>query len=73
MGQQIGGAGSQVLTLPFISVGRDGSRRGNDSQTTTLTEPSADPDLADRQRADPHDVSQGGVRVDGFTADVQPR
>jgi hypothetical protein len=70
MSQRTGGAGSQVLTFPFISVGRNGARGGNDSQTTTLNDnlPIRISEIGSVRTSFSHNVGQAGVQGSDFNA-----
>jgi hypothetical protein len=68
--QATGGAGSQVLTFPFVSIGRNGAQGGNGSQTTTLNDNL--PIQISRIQSLPtrfsHNVGQAGVQGSDFNA-----
>jgi hypothetical protein len=68
--QSTGGAGSQVLTFPFVSIGRNGDQGGNGSQTTTLNDnlPIQIAQIQSLPTRFAHNVGQAGVQGSDFNA-----
>jgi hypothetical protein len=68
--QNAGGGGSQVLTFPYVSVGRNGAQGGNFSQTTTLDDnlPIQISQLQSVRTRFAHNVGAGGVQGSDFNA-----
>jgi hypothetical protein len=70
MQQNAGGNGSQVLTFPFVSVGRGGGQGGNASQTTTLNDnlPKQISAIQSVRTRFAHNIGQGGIQGNDFNA-----
>jgi hypothetical protein len=68
--QSTGGAGSQVLTFPFVSIGRNGDQGANESQTTTIDDnlPIQISQIASLPTRFSHNVGQAGVQGSDFNA-----
>ncbi len=68
--QSTGGAGSQVLTFPFVSIGRNGDQGGNGSQTTTINDnlPIQISQIQSLPTRFSHNIGQAGVQGSDFNA-----
>lgn len=68
--QNAGGQGSQVVTFPFISVGRNGYPGANFSQTTTIDDdlPIQVSQIQSIPTRFSHNVGQGGIQGSDFNA-----